>query len=173
MSLSREVDEQFTAFFRRWRDPLRRAVVAWTGDRFLADDVVQEVMLVVRRYWGRYERPEVLMYRLARQQLTREGARVESLEACRGEVERIPAGEGGRDLAEHVDVLRAVRMLPPRQREVIVLTQVCDLDVGAVAEILGVGESTVKTHRSRGLRRLQGLLSGRLTVVDRAGGGLA
>jgi RNA polymerase sigma-70 factor (ECF subfamily) len=52
--------------------------------------------------------------------------------------------------ANAVDLQRALRFLPPRQREALVLFYVGDLPVQAVADLMGVGEGTVKAHLSRG-----------------------
>ncbi|MFC8845756.1 MULTISPECIES: RNA polymerase sigma factor [unclassified Micromonospora] len=62
-----------------------------------------------------------------------------------------------------MDLLAALRRLPTRQREVVVLTELCDLDQSAAAEILGISVSALKTHKARGLRTLQERLAGRLT----------
>lgn len=49
-----------------------------------------------------------------------------------------------------VDLERAVRALPARQREAVVLHHLLDLDVATVASLLGVSDSTVKTALARG-----------------------
>jgi RNA polymerase sigma-70 factor (ECF subfamily) len=65
-----------------------------------------------------------------------------------------PLPTTGADIAEPsataIDLQRALRLLPPRQREALVLFYVGDLPVQAVAEVMGVGEGTVKAHLSRG-----------------------
>jgi RNA polymerase sigma factor (sigma-70 family) len=158
---SDEANEQFISFYTAWRGKLFKAVAAWTGDRHAAEDVVQEVMILVRHYWGRYTRPEILMYRLARQQLARRVAipvQMDSLEQ-RQEADDLPAGPA-RDLDQQLDLLAALRRLPTRQREVVVLTELCDLDQSAAAEILGISVSALKTHKARGLRTLQERLAG-------------
>ena len=48
--------------------------------------------------------------------------------------------------ADRVDVERAVARLPRRQRQVITLHYLADLSVAEVAAVLGVSESSVKTH---------------------------
>jgi len=51
----------------------------------------------------------------------------------------------------------ALARLPARQRAALVLRYGHDLSVGEVADMLGVGEGTVKTHLTRGLARLREL----------------
>lgn len=170
-----EANEQFISFYTAWRGKLFKAVAAWTGDRHAAEDVVQEVMIQVRRYWGRYSRPEILMYRLARQQLARRNAtpvQMDSLEQHH-DTEEHTAGPG-RDLDQKLDLLAALRQLPTRQREAVVLTELCDLDQSTAAEILGISVSALKTHKARGLRTLHERLAGRLAGAraDLDGGNL-
>jgi RNA polymerase sigma-70 factor (sigma-E family) len=51
-------------------------------------------------------------------------------------------------------VLDALRALPDRQRDVLVLRFYLDLAESAIAETLGIGAGTVKTHTRRGLDAL-------------------
>jgi RNA polymerase sigma factor (sigma-70 family) len=52
----------------------------------------------------------------------------------------------------------ALRKLPARQREVLVLRYYCDLDVGEIAEMLRIGPSAVRSSMSRGLAALAQLV---------------
>lgn len=74
--------------------------------------------------------------------------------ACHGTVE---------DAARRVDdrdaVWRALRMLPPRQRAVIVLRYYEDLTEAEIAAVMGVSAGTVKSQAARALRRLGGVLA--------------
>jgi RNA polymerase sigma factor (sigma-70 family) len=63
------------------------------------------------------------------------------------------------DAARRVDVLRALAMLPQRQREVAALHYLCDLSVDDVAGALGVSSGTVKTSLSRARDALATLLT--------------
>ena len=56
------------------------------------------------------------------------------------------------------EVLSALRMLPPRQREVLVLRYWSDLSERQIATTLGISEGSVKSAASRGLDRLERLL---------------
>ncbi|MEU2666562.1 sigma-70 family RNA polymerase sigma factor [Micromonospora sp. AMSO12t] len=169
-----EANDQFIAFYTTWRGKLYKAVATWTGDRHAAEDIVQEVMILVRHYWGRYTRPEILMYRLARQQLARHTSatpiQMDSLEQ-RLQADDLPSGPA-RDLEQQLDLLAALRQLPTRQREVVVLTELCDLEQSTAAEILGISVSALKTHKARGLRTLQSRMAGRMASAgaDTEGG---
>ncbi|MGQ0521445.1 MAG: sigma-70 family RNA polymerase sigma factor [Actinomycetota bacterium] len=55
-------------------------------------------------------------------------------------------------------VLAALRALPDRQRDVLVLRYYLDLPEHEIAATLGIGAGTVKTHARRGLAALAGTL---------------
>ncbi|WP_203337562.1 SigE family RNA polymerase sigma factor [Nocardioides limicola] len=59
---------------------------------------------------------------------------------------------------EHREVLDALRQLPTRQREVLVLRYWADLSEAQIAETLGISPGTVKSTASRGLGALESLL---------------
>ncbi len=62
--------------------------------------------------------------------------------------------------ADYDDLRTAIRLLPRRQREVIVLRFHADVDVRTIAQSLGVSEGTVKTHLHRAMRSLRANLEG-------------
>ena len=72
------------------------------------------------------------------------------------------AGGGGsvdEGLIERMDLVRALRTLPKRQRQVVVLRYLADCSEAEVAALLGCGEGTVKSSASRGLAALRATTS--------------
>jgi DNA-directed RNA polymerase specialized sigma24 family protein len=67
-----------------------------------------------------------------------------------------PTATGGLDEAAttHVALVAALRALPKRQREAIVLRYLADLSEAQVSAALGVSAGSVKTHLHRGMARL-------------------
>ena len=62
----------------------------------------------------------------------------------------------GTDASTRLDLTRALDTLPKMQRAVLVLRYFEDRSVTETADLLGVSESTVKTHASRGCAALRG-----------------
>ena len=62
---------------------------------------------------------------------------------------------------EHRAVLEALRTLPDRQHDVLVLRFYLDLSESEIAETLGIAPGTVKTHTRRGLDALNDALENR------------
>lgn len=61
--------------------------------------------------------------------------------------------------AERASMVTALRALPHRQREVLVLRYYLDLSEGQIAEALDISTGSVKAHAHRGLARLRADLS--------------
>ena len=59
------------------------------------------------------------------------------------------------DLIERCEMRAALRRLPARQREVITLRLLLDLDTATTARVLGMPEGTVSSHLHRGLAALR------------------
>jgi RNA polymerase sigma factor (sigma-70 family) len=59
---------------------------------------------------------------------------------------------------EHAEVLAALRGLPGRQREVLVLRYYADLSEADIADTLGISRGAVKSHASRGMASLRSTL---------------
>jgi RNA polymerase sigma-70 factor (sigma-E family) len=78
---------------------------------------------------------------------------------------RPPAHQDERSAEDHAarrediaEVVAALRDLPRRQRDCVVLRYYLDLPVDDIAETLGVSRNSVKTHLSRGLKNLSAQL---------------
>ncbi len=62
------------------------------------------------------------------------------------------------DMVIREDVLAAIRTLPAKQADVVVLRYYLDLSEAEIATTLGMAKGTVKSHAHRGLKRLGQLL---------------
>jgi RNA polymerase sigma-70 factor (ECF subfamily) len=155
----------FAEFYRRSRDECLRAVLASTDDRALADDLVAEAFARAWASWSKVSRHPAPAAWVVRTALN---VRVSWWRRRRREVtldghDRVQlAGDG--PVMDEV-LLTAVRRLPRRQREVIVLRVWLDLDTKTVAEVLGVSGPTVAVHLARAIATLRA----HLTTVSRQG----
>jgi RNA polymerase sigma factor (sigma-70 family) len=64
---------------------------------------------------------------------------------------------------EDARVLAALRRLPRRQQEVLVLRYYADASEAEIAEALGVSRGAVKSHAHRGIAALREALAGEVT----------
>ena len=145
------------ALFGEHHLELVRLALVMVGDLATAEDAVQDAFerLHRRRHGLRDEGDGLLRY-----------ARSAVLNRCRSLHRRAVvarkhapalAGPGAASpdtaaqAAERDVLIAALRSLPRRQREVLVLRYYADLDVGEVAQILRIGPSSVRSAAARGL----------------------
>ncbi|MEO6715256.1 MAG: SigE family RNA polymerase sigma factor [Mycobacteriales bacterium] len=69
-------------------------------------------------------------------------------------------------VSERQDMLRALAMLPPRQRAVVVLAFYDDRSEAEIATAMRCSQGTVKSQKSRALATLRAALGAEMTKVD-------
>jgi RNA polymerase sigma-70 factor (sigma-E family) len=122
------------------------------GDRGDAEDVAQETLARATLRWGKlHDRPEGWVSRVA------SNLAVDRYRRRRREptIATGPIGIVDDRTVERGDLVAALRRLPRRQREVVVLRYVADLSEADVAAALGCSVGSVKTHASRGLSAMR------------------
>jgi RNA polymerase sigma-70 factor (sigma-E family) len=148
----------------------RAATLAYllTGDRHLAEDLVQEAFLrvgsrlrhVSPETFGPYLRKTVV--NLARSHFRRSAVRRKY--AGRIEQEHVlrqqAAEAGSTDDGTREELWRALQGLPARQRETIVCRFYSDMSEAETAAALGISLGTVKSSTSRGLAALRAAMVG-------------
>lgn len=150
--------KDFADFYQRSRDDCLRAVLAGTGDRALAEDLVAEGFARAWASWKKVSRHPAPAAWVVRTALN---VRVSWWRRRRREVAldgHDPAQLGVDGTAMDDVLLTAVRRLPQRQREVIVLRIWLDLDTRTVAGVLGISAPTVAVHLSRATATLRAQL---------------
>ena len=155
-----------TALYQAHGVGLIRLAVVMLGDRPAAEDVVQETFCGLYRRWDRLDDPQNAL-RYVRSSVLN-GCR--SVLRNRGRLRSGPGPQPGRpDTAEsaesaalvgeeHRAVLAALRRLPDRQREALVLRFYSELSEAEIAQSMGVSQGTVKSTVSRALGALGRLL---------------
>jgi RNA polymerase sigma-70 factor (sigma-E family) len=150
--------------FREHHLELVRLALIMVGDLATAEDVVQDVFERLHRGWHRLDQPASgLAY-----------ARSSVLNACRSVHRRNavarqhaprlmsalsePWTDIASPLADRSELAQALRALPRRQREVLVLRYYADLDIAEIAATLRIAPSAVRSSCSRGLAALARIL---------------
>jgi RNA polymerase sigma-70 factor (sigma-E family) len=157
-------DEQdFAEYFAAKRDSARRTAYMLCGDWHKADDLAQTAFVALHRRWKKI-RDRAATDAYLRKTLVRASID-ESRRPWRRErhTDELPEPrQDGAGLDEQVairqDLIAALRLVPPRQRGVLVLRYFEGLDVGGVAEVLGCSEGNVKSQTARGLANLRAVL---------------
>jgi RNA polymerase sigma-70 factor (sigma-E family) len=151
-----------TALYEANALALIRLAYLMLGDQASAEDVVQEAFCGLYRRWDRlrdaasaipYLRSSVLNG--SRSVLRHRSARRTSLP------DQPPAASAEAVVVtseERKDVIRAVRRLPQRQREVLVLRFYCDMPDEQIARVMGIRQSTVRSAAHRALEALGRIL---------------
>jgi RNA polymerase sigma factor (sigma-70 family) len=143
---------------------LTRLAQVMLGDRAAAEDVVHDAFCGLCRRWGD----------LTDQRKAQVYLRSSVLNGCRSVLRRqargaaIPAFSAGEGFSADAPLLAsearramlvALRRLPDRQREVLVLRYYMELSDAEIARAMGIGKSTVRSTAHRGLTALEHLLT--------------
>jgi RNA polymerase sigma-70 factor (sigma-E family) len=151
------VEREFTAFVAERKHALLRVAFTLTGDQRAAEDLVQGALAKAFSRWRRIDDVEAYVRRIIyndQMSVWRHGNRHRELPT-----EQVPE-QATPDRHEHDTTLRmvlrdALLALPPRQRAVLVLRYLEDLDVQQTAKMLGCRPGTVASQTSRALEKLR------------------
>jgi len=158
-----DADTAVTALFDAHYARMLRVAAVLLDDVAAAEDVVQEAFLNLHQGWGRVrDRAQAAGYlhrsvvNGARSRLRRQAV------AQRLHLSR-PAPADSAETVVLADVtagplVAALRALPRREREVVLLRHYLDLSERQTAEALGVRPGSVKAYGSRGLATLRATL---------------
>ena len=145
---------EFTEFYTAAKDDCMRIVLISVGNRQLAEDLVAEAFTRAWMSWRTvrdHPAPRAWVVRTAL------NAHVSWWRHRRREVPLAETGQAVTWQPAGVDdtLAAAVRALPSRQREGVVLRVFVDLDTEATAALLGISPSTVGGHLHRALGTLR------------------
>ena len=154
-----EPDGPFTAYVAERGTALLRFATLITGDRGIAEDLLQSTLESVYRRWVRRGPPDdvdsyvhTALVNGARRRWRRRGRFTEHLvDQPPEEATDPPLG----DVVVRQQLLAALRRLPSRQRVVLALRYFEDRSEADVARLLGCSVGSVKAHTHRGLTRLR------------------
>ena len=137
----------YDAFYREQRDGLVRLCYLATLDVDAAADAAQEAMLRAFRRWTTlsHEEPVAWVRRVALNLCRSRWRRAQRELRLQPRLYACPSPPAPRD----VDLVEALRALPTRQREAVVLRYWGDLSVEQCASVMGVSAGAVNQHLSR------------------------
>jgi RNA polymerase sigma-70 factor, ECF subfamily len=162
-------EDAFLQLYRRRQAAIYRFALHMSGSRQVAEDVTQDVFLVLMREPGKFEPQRgslaAYLYGIARncvlQHLEQRNLHVplaseDRANGCVPPEPRVSAPDSLGDLTHQEDIERlqqAVLALPAHYREVVVLCDLDELDYAQAAASLGCAVGTVRSrlHRARSL----------------------
>ena len=143
--------------------PLVRLAAMLVRDTPSAEEVVQEAFIAMHEGWHRLKDTDKALAYLRQAVVNR----ARSVLRHRIVVEKnapkpapdMPSAEhGAMALLERSAVIAALRALPERQREALVLRYYADLSEADIAAAMGISRGAVKSHTSRGMAALRAAL---------------
>jgi RNA polymerase sigma-70 factor (sigma-E family) len=143
--------------------PLVRLGAMLVRDTPSAEEVVQEAFIAMHEGWHRLKDTEKALAYLRQAVVNR----ARSVLRHRAVVEKhapkaapdMPSAEhGAMAMFERSAVITALRALPERQREALVLRYYADLSEADIAAAMGISRGAVKSHTSRGMAALRAAL---------------
>jgi RNA polymerase sigma-70 factor (sigma-E family) len=155
-------DEAVTRLFPIHYRPLVRFATLLLGASSEAEELVQDAFVGLHGRWSRLRDPDRAVAYLRQSVVNR----ARSAQRHRGVVDRFlgrqapPATASSAEAhalaAEtQAEVMAAVRWLPARQREALVLRYYLDLSEAQIADAMGVSAGAVKSHLARALAALR------------------
>lgn len=122
------------------------------GDRHAAEDVAAEALTEAHLHWRRLAGMSFQQAWIVRVATNR------ALDILRRNPDPAPtpaAAQFEEGTAIRLSLVRELRRLPRRQREVVVLRFLVGLPLADTAAVLGIGTASAHTHLARAMRRLR------------------
>lgn len=156
----------FIVLYRRWQSGIYRFALRMCGSEALAEDVTQEVFMILMREGGRYDAGKGslsgYLYGIARFQVLRKMQRERTMVSMDDDNTEVTEEMMATSFDPLLDLSRAetvqsvrdaIGVLPAHYREVVVLCELHELSYADAAQVLGCAIGTVRSrlHRARGL----------------------
>jgi RNA polymerase sigma-70 factor (sigma-E family) len=156
-------DEAVVELYRAHYAGLVRLSAMLLGDLGTAEEVVQDAFVAMHGSWNRLRDPEKALAYLRQAVVNRSRStlrhRVVVAKYPPEPPPDVPSAEHFAVAAgEREQIMAAIRLLPRRQRETLLLRYYSDLSEAQIADTLGISQGAVKSHASRGLSALRVIL---------------
>jgi len=170
------VEDDFQVFMvARWPALLRTAYLL-TGNRHDAEDLAQAALARAFSKWSRVRRadnPDAYVWRIMINVNVDRIRKLKGREWLTHRLPEHPAADRSEEVVARGALLDALGRLPAQQRAVVVLRYMEDRTESEVAQLLGVGVGTVRSHaaRARAKLRADGALRDFIPAALGGGGG--
>ena len=147
----------FEAFYAAHLSRVVRACALVLLDRGDAEDVAAEAFARLWSHWGQIhgeDHAAGYVFKTAMRLCSRRRRRI-----AREVVGKVPERSRPTDSDSRISVVDALRGLPLRQRQSVVLRDWAGFETSEVARMLGTKESTVRVHLARGRAALRDALT--------------
>ncbi len=149
----------YTAHYRR----LVRLAALLLDDLSTSEEVVQDAYVKMHASWRRIRDPHAAEAYLRTTVLNLSRSRMRHRQVVEKHAPKpmpdaASAEHGAMESLERQAVMLALRRLPDRQRECLVLRYYGDLSEAQIAEAMGISPGAVKSHASRGLAAVRTIL---------------
>src|SRR3954454_24805557 len=164
----RDADEALVALYTAHYRSLVRIAALLLHDTPAAEDVVQDAFVAMHASWRRLRDPDKAVAYLRQSVVNRARSRLRHLKVVDRKTPPPPsesayvhgahvasAEHGAMNALERDYVMSALRALPHRQREVLVLRYYADLSEAQIADAMGISPGAVNSHASRGIAALR------------------
>jgi len=157
-----DADEAVTQLYTAHYRSLVRLSALMLRDSAVAEEVVQDAFVAMHGKWRRLRDPDKALAYLrqtvanrSRSVLRRRVVADKHL-ARQTVLDTVASSEhGAMATADRDEVMIALRRLPDRQRETLVLRYYGDLSEAEIAAAMGISRGAVKSHASRGMAALR------------------
>jgi RNA polymerase sigma-70 factor (sigma-E family) len=161
----RGADDAVYALYAEHYKSLVRLAAMLVRDTPTAEEVVQDAFVAMHGGWHRLEDTEKALAYLRQAVVNKSRSvlrhRVVVEKNLQGAPPDMPSAEHGAfAMLERDAVIKALRNLPERQREAIVLRYYADLSEADIAAAMRISRGAVKSHTARGMAALRGALEG-------------
>lgn len=160
----RAADHAVTVLYQSHYAALVREAALLVDDFATAEDVVQDCFIALHRAWWRVRDTSTALFYLRRSVINKS----RSVLRRRAVADRHPllpesalssAEESALAVVQLSSLRAALRALPVRQREVLVLRYYADLSETQIAAVMGISRGSVKVHAARAKDALRAALA--------------
>lgn len=155
--------QALTDMYREHYRPLVRMAALLIRDSAAAEEVVQDCFVAMHSAWPRIRQEDKALAYLRQSVVNRSRSLLRRRQVAdrhlpKPEPDAPSAEHGAITSLERSAVVAALRVLPPRQREALVLRYYLDLPEAEVAAAMGITRGAVKAHTFRAMTALRNTL---------------